>query len=120
MITPLEASDLDDGARADLFCFLLLAQLIGHASTGDWLRTDHVVEATRMWLASNSAECDWFERVKLARISAEFAPTFLMFQCFRDAKEMVKLFIDGWQLDYRSPTVHGMLVVCAEHFPQHQ
>ena len=43
---------------ADLLYFLMLAQLIGHANTGDWLRTDHVVEATRMWLASNSAQCD--------------------------------------------------------------
>jgi hypothetical protein len=33
---------------------------------------------------------------------------------FRDAKELVKLLADGWQLDYRSPTVRGMLHVCAE------
>ena len=50
---------MDSPERADLLCLLILAQLIGHASTGKWLQTDHVVEATRMWLASNSAECDW-------------------------------------------------------------
>lgn len=30
---------LDGPDRAELLCFLVLAQLIGHASTGDWLRT---------------------------------------------------------------------------------
>ena len=106
---------LDGPERADLLCFLVIAQLIGHASTGEWLRTDHVVEATRMWLASNSAECDWLDRVKLAQTSAAIAPQFLVFPCFRDAKDIVKLFVDGWRLDYRSPTVRGMLDVCMEH-----
>ena len=106
---------LDNAERADLLCFLVMAQLIGRAGTGDWLRTDHVVEATRMWLASNSAECDWFERVKLARLSVDLAPQFLVFPPFRDAKEIVKLLADGWQLDYRSPIVRGMLDVCTEH-----
>ena len=105
---------LDSAERADLLCFLILAQLIGHASTGEWLRTDHVVEGMRMWLASNSAECDWFERAKLAKISEALAPEFLVFPCFRDAKGMAKLFADGWRLDYRSPTVRGMLDVCVE------
>jgi hypothetical protein len=83
---------LDGAERADLLCFLVMAQLIGHATTGDWL-----------------------ERAKLARMAADIAPTFLTFPCFRDAKELVKLLADGWQLDYRSPTVRGMLDVCAEH-----
>jgi hypothetical protein len=79
----------------------------------------HVVEATRMWLASNSAECEWLERAKTARMSVVLAPRFLVFPYFRDAKEIVKLLTDGWRLDYRSPTVRGMLDVCAEHLMQH-
>jgi hypothetical protein len=106
---------LDNAERADLLCFLVMAQLIGHAGNGDWLRTDHVVEAIRMWLASNSAECGWFERVELARMSVDLAPEFLVFPPFRDAKEIVKLLADGWQLDYRSPIVRSMLDVCTEH-----
>jgi hypothetical protein len=113
-----EDKKLDDAERADLLCFRLMAQLIGHASTGDWLRTDRVVEATRMWLASNSAECDWLDRVKLAELSADLAPQLIVFPYFRDAKELVKLFVDGWQLDYRSPIVRGMLDVCTEHLLQ--
>jgi hypothetical protein len=113
-----KAQSLDNAERADLLCFLVMAQLIGHASTGEWLRTDHVVEATRMWVASNSAECDWFERATLARLSVDLAPQFLVLPCFTDAKEMVKLFVDGWRLDYRSPIVRGMLDVCVEHLRQ--
>ena len=109
---------LDGAERVDLLCFPVLAQLIGHATSGDWLRTTHLVEATRMWVASNSVECDWLERANLARISVAIAPQFLVFPCFRDAKEIVKLFMDGWRLDYRSPTVRGMLDVCAEHLMQ--
>jgi hypothetical protein len=77
-----EDKKLDDGERADLLCFLVMAQLIGHASTGKWLRTDHVVEAARIWVASNSTECDWLVRAKLARMAADIAPTFLVFPCF--------------------------------------
>lgn len=117
-MTGEDSRKLDGPERADLLCFLVLAQLIGHASTGEWLRTDHVVEATRMWLASNSAECDWLERVKLAQMSAAIAPQFLVLPCFTDAKEIVKLFADGWRLDYRAPTARGMLDVCAEHLLQ--
>ena len=71
-----------------------------------------------MWLASNSAECDWLERAKLSRMSVEIAPQFLVFPIFRDAKEIVKLFVDGWRLDYRSATVRGMLDVCTKHLRQ--
>jgi hypothetical protein len=106
---------LDGTERADLLCFLVMAHLIGHANTGKWLPTDRAVEASRIWAASNSAECDWLDRAKLAQMAADIAPTFLVFPCFTDAKELIKLLADGWQLDYRSPTVRGMLDVCAEH-----
>jgi hypothetical protein len=112
------SNELDGPERADLLCFLVLAQLIGHATTGDWLRTDHLVEATRMWVASNSVECDWLERVRLAQMSAAIAPQFLVLPYFRAAKVIVKLFVDCWRLDYRSPMVRGMLDVCTEHLLQ--
>lgn len=58
---------MDSPERADLLCFLVLAQLIAHANTGEWLRTDHVVKAGQIWAASNATDCDWIERAKLAR-----------------------------------------------------
>jgi hypothetical protein len=53
-----EDKKLDDAERADLLCFLVMAELIGRASTGKWLRTDHVAEAARIWASSNSADCN--------------------------------------------------------------
>ncbi len=49
---------LDGPERADLLSFLVLLQLMGYANTDGWLRADRVVKAIRMWVASNSVECD--------------------------------------------------------------
>jgi uncharacterized protein (DUF1015 family) len=106
---------LNELERAELLCFLVIAQLIAHASTGNWLRTDHAVEAGRIWAASNSADCGWLERARLVQLSANTAPTFLVFPCFRDVQKLLNLLADGWQPDYRLPTVLGMLDVCVEH-----
>jgi hypothetical protein len=113
-MTGFNSGKLDIRARADLLCFLVMAQLIGHAGTGQWLRTDQAVEIGRIWAASHPAACDWLERARLVQLSVDIAPTFRVFPCFRDPKELIKLLVDGWQLDYSSPTVRGMLDVCAE------
>jgi hypothetical protein len=106
---------LNDRERAELLCFLVISQLIAHASTGEWLRTDHLVESTRGWLASNSARCEWLERAKLAQMSGTLALRFLLFAPFSDGTQILNLLTDGWRLDYRSPEVHRMLDVCAAH-----
>ena len=36
---------LRPAARTRLLCYLVVAQLVSRASTGQWLRTDHLVEA---------------------------------------------------------------------------
>jgi hypothetical protein len=41
--------NLDDEARAELLCYLVVGQLAARARTGEWLRTDHLVESTRIW-----------------------------------------------------------------------
>lgn len=71
--------NLEDEARAELPCCLVVTQLVGHARTGEWLRTDQVVESARVWLTSNAADCDWFERLELMRMSAGLARQFLVF-----------------------------------------
>ena len=73
-----------------------------------------------MWVASNSAHCGWLERAKLAEMSANIAPQFLVVPYFKDAAELIKLFAGDWRLDYGSPTVRRMLDVCAEHLLQHR
>ena len=54
----------------------------------------------RIWAAFNSADCDRIERAKMAQMATDIVPTFLVFPCFRDAKELIKLLADGWQLDH--------------------
>ncbi|WP_284692628.1 hypothetical protein [Paraburkholderia terrae] len=34
----------DDEARAEMLCYLVVGELVAMARTGDWLRTDHLVE----------------------------------------------------------------------------
>lgn len=106
---------LDADARARLLCYLVVAQLVGHSRTGEWLRTDHLVESSRMALASLPESCGWQDRLKLARTSVDLAPQFLVFPCFRDEGTLAGLFTDGWQLDCSSPVLRGILDVCKDH-----
>jgi hypothetical protein len=102
----------DDEARAELLCYLVVSQLVAHARTGAWLQPDHMVESTRIWLKANAAECDWLDRIGLARLSVNLAPIFLVFPDLCDASELAKLFTDGWLLDRRSPVVRAIFVAC--------
>lgn len=74
--------NLDDEACVELLCCLVVTQLVGHARTGEWPRTNRVVGAVRVWLTSNAAGCDWFERLALMRMSAGTARQFLVFPYF--------------------------------------
>lgn len=103
----------DDEARAEMLCHLVVAQLIARARTGDWLRTDHFVESARVWSRANGASPNWFESARLRKVSVELASTIWAIDPPRDSEELAKLFTDGWQLDYRSPTVRGIHDVCA-------
>lgn len=109
---PDPQASLDDEARAELLCYLVVAQLIARARTGAWLRTDHLVESTRIWLAGNGADAGWLERVHLGALSETIALDFAEQPCFANAPELAKLFTDGWRLDYRSPTVRGIYAAC--------
>lgn len=106
---------LQPAARANLLCYLVVSQLVAHATTGEWLRTDHLVEAARIPLGSLPEECGWLERVELARTSVDLAPQFLVFPCFQDKAVLAGLFTDGWALDYEMPVVRGIYDVCKEH-----
>ncbi|MDE1011720.1 MAG: hypothetical protein OSB38_39270 [Paraburkholderia fungorum] len=64
----IEPDGLDDEARAELLCYLAVAQLVARARGGDWLRTDHLVESTRIWLTANGANAGWRERVRLGAL----------------------------------------------------
>lgn len=103
---------LDDEARAELLCYLVVAQLVARARTGEWLRTDHLVESTRIWLAGNGAQATWRESVRLGALSEKVALDFTEQPRFGDAAALARLFTDGWRLDYRSPIVRGIHAAC--------
>jgi hypothetical protein len=105
-------SNLDDEARAELLCYLVVGQLVARSRTGAWLRTDHLVESTRIWLAGNGADADWTERVHLGALSERIALDFSELPRFADAASLARLFTDGWRLDYRSPIVRGIYAAC--------
>ena len=95
---------LDDTARAELLCYLVVGQLIAMARTGEWLRTDHLIESARSWLASNGAACEWPERLELAEASRVLAPNVLALPPFRDSRLLANCSrTDGdWITAYRS------------------
>lgn len=90
-----EPAGLDAEARSELLCYLVVGQLVARARTGEWLRTDHLVELTRIWLAGNGATADWSDRVQLGARSATVAPDFAALPCFTDPAFLAKLFTDG-------------------------
>ncbi len=103
---------LDDEARAELLCYLVVGQLVARSRTGEWLRPDHLVESTRIWLSGNGADADWSERVHLGALSERIALDFAEMPRFADSASLAKLFTDGWRLDYRSPIVRGVHAAC--------
>lgn len=99
--------------RTELLCYLVIAQLVAMARTGEWLRTDHLVESRRIWCNANGARSDWQERVSLGQMAAELAPQVM--ETFRLTREqsLAPLFVDSWMLDYASPIVRGKPCGCA-------
>lgn len=108
-------TNLDHDARVELLCYLVVAQLVAHARTGEWLRTDHLVESARMWTDSNGAQGAWLARYELGHASAAIAPDFLNVSALCDSDSLAKLFTDGWRLDYRSPQVRWLHDTCGAH-----
>ncbi|WP_421377163.1 hypothetical protein ACOCG7_05900 [Paraburkholderia sp. DD10] len=93
-------SNLDDQARAELLCYLVVGQLVARARTSGWMRTDHVVELLSIWLNGNGARADWTDCVHLGALSEKVALGFAEFPMFADSYFLAQLFTDGWRLDY--------------------
>ena len=107
-----EPARLDEEGRADLICYLVVGQLIALSRTREWLRTDHLVESIRIWLASNGAEASWSERLQLGTLSEKLAHDFSWPSAFADSDFLARLFTDGWRLDYRSLDVRWLHDIC--------
>lgn len=111
----VDFSNLDNEARAELLCYLIVAQLVTYSQTGEWLRTTHMIESARIWLASNGGTCSWLERRKLADASVGLSPDFFRRPGFNDSATLARLFTDGWRLDYRSQAVRDIHDRCVLH-----
>lgn len=105
-------AELDGQARAELLCYLVVGHLVARSRTGEWLRTDHLVESMRLWLAGNGANACWSDRIRLGTLSQKLAGEFGALTPFADSALLAKLFTDGWRLDYRSPVVRGIHAAC--------
>ncbi|WP_434660778.1 hypothetical protein P5W99_11110 [Paraburkholderia sp. A3BS-1L] len=98
---------LDDETRAELLTFLVVGQLFAFARSGEWLRTDHLIESSQIWLSSNGAACDWLERARLIEACRVVAIRALDLPFPQAEADLVQLFNlnRGWFLDYRKPVV---------------
>jgi hypothetical protein len=105
--------NFNDDARAEMLCYLVVAELVAMARTGAWLRTDHTVESSRIWMRANGVTCDWQDRVALAGAAARLAPDILESFNLTTEQSLVPLFCDGWMLDYQSPAVCEIHQFCA-------
>ncbi|MDR3099415.1 MAG: hypothetical protein LBV73_20385 [Paraburkholderia sp.] len=104
---------LDGEARAELLCYLLVCQMIARRCTGDWLRTDHLIESARLWLSANSGGCDWLERAELGVLSVMLATELEHQRLMPTVSELTALHTPGWRLDYRAPLVCSLHEFCA-------
>ena len=113
-----DSSNLDDEARAELLCYLVVAQLVALARTGSWLRTDHVVESLDIWLRGNGARASWRDRLHLGALSEMVALDFAELPWAADSDSLAQLFTDGWRMDYRSPFVGQIYSVCEDELKE--
>jgi hypothetical protein len=89
-----------------------VGQLVAHARTGDWLRTDHLVELLTIWANGNGTQLGWLERVNLGHLSEQVDGRFAGLAMFADTITLAKLFTNGWRLDFRSPVACTIYSAC--------
>ena len=106
------SNNFDDEARAELLCYLVVGQLVARARTGDWLRTDHLVELLSIWANGNGMQLGWLKRVQLGHLSAQVASRFAEHAMFADPTALAKIFTTDWRLDFRSPVACTIYSAC--------
>lgn len=106
----------DDEAQAEMLCYLVVGELVAIARTGDWLRTDHLVELSLV-CSSGCAPTVQIRNGETASASSAWRPTWhptsLATFGLRTEKTRALLFTDGGRLDYRVPLVGQIHDQCA-------
>lgn len=103
----------DDEARAEMLCHVVIGELVAMARTGDWLRTDHLVELSLVWMRANGAHPEWRDRIGIVRMAVDLAPDILATFGLRTERAVASLFTGGGRLDYRVPLVGQIHDQCA-------
>ncbi|MBN3760767.1 hypothetical protein [Burkholderia sp. Ac-20365] len=70
-----------------------------------WLRTDHLVELSLVWMRANGVNPEWRDRIGIVRMAVDRAPDSLAMFGLTTEKAMALLFTNGGCLDYRVPLV---------------
>ncbi|WP_087754107.1 hypothetical protein [Paraburkholderia caledonica] len=110
---------IQSNTRSELLCYLVVAQLIARARTGEWLRTDHFVESLNIWLNANGVQVDWLQRTYFKSVSEIVASDFGNLPHFADESKLAELFTDGWRLDYGSQVVRSIYAACERELEGH-
>jgi hypothetical protein len=103
----------DNEARVEMLCYLAVGELVAMARTGDWLRTDHLVELSLVWMRANGANPEWRDRIGIVRMAVDLAPDILTTFGVSTEKAVASLFTGGGRLDYRVPLVGQIHDHCA-------
>ncbi|MBB5402544.1 hypothetical protein OKW50_001052 [Paraburkholderia youngii] len=94
--------NLDDEARTELLAYLVVAQLIARATTGQWLEAAHVCESVLLWLSANGGNCGARERSDLSRLSVAAAEQFVGLPPFDDEASLIQMILALNRLDSQS------------------
>lgn len=110
---------LNDEARCDLLCHLVVVQLIEHTRSGKWLRAAQSAESIRVWLGPDRVHTTRAEQVMLARTATALAPAFLQQPAFRDTATLARLSFDIWRMNFGSPLLRTLRAACATRIAPH-
>jgi len=106
--------------KAELLCFLTLSEIFAFHSNGAWLRTDHLVESTRIWLRRRNHHADWTVRLELSLIAAGLARQLVETgeithgQRETASFETNLFFTDDMQINLASPVVIAIYARCVD------
>ncbi|OUL72719.1 hypothetical protein [Paraburkholderia hospita] len=113
MNTPL---NLDLRGRAELLTYLVVSQLLARTLTGEWLSSQHTVESTRLWLATNGGGADLMQRVRLSSYAHEIALS--VAETMPDGLNrdiVVTLLTENLRVDFRAPIARAIYQTCLDH-----
>jgi hypothetical protein len=96
--------------HVDMLSYLVACQLVARERTGQWLRTDHLVESARMWQGHNNIACEWFDRVWVARASETLA--LKICNASPLLANQVSHFFDGCWIDYGTIGAQELRLQC--------